>query len=158
MNSHRYNFRSFVVAIAVSFAALLPLTASAEEIFAQLTEMAPNEVESTYISGRWSNHKQIWASQNGRHGIDLSEGFSALYTYNCYSEAAVQKARKILDAYIKKTPDIELLMRNREAGCIYEVYEHFTKENLLKQMIVWSCDAPNVCEIIVVDWVEGLQR
>ena len=25
-------------------------------------------------------------------------------------------------------------------------------------MIIWNCEAPNLCEIVVVEWKEGLDR
>lgn len=130
--------------------------ANAQEIFAELTDM--KQVESTYISGRWAPTMPTWRNMTGTHAIDLREGFSALYTYNCYSIESVAKAHKILDSYLKKNSDIEVVMRTREGSSAYEIYERFTPDNRLTQMIIWSSDAPNVAEIVVVDWKEGLQR
>ncbi len=132
------------------------LSVKAEEIFAELADI--KQVESTYISGRMAHNMPMWRSQTGSHAINFNEGFSSLYTYQCYSVEAVDKARKILRNYLKSHPDMEVVMRTREASGEYVIYERFSKDNRLMQMIIWSSDAPNICEIVVVDWKDGLKR
>lgn len=134
----------------------LNIRAEAKDIFADLAGMAG--VESTYVSGRFAHNKQSWKSNSGLHGIDLSRGFSALYSYECYSEEAVRKARAILKNLIKNDPDLELMMKTTQGSQEYLVYEKFNDEGNLIQMLIWNSDAPHVCEIVVIDWKEGLKR
>ena len=148
--------RVFACSLLLIFSLIFGMTARADEIFAELADT--NSVESTYISGRMAHNMQLWRNITGTHAMNFSEGFSSLYTYQCYSAEAVTKARKILDAYLKKNPDMEIVMRTREASGEYVIYERFSNDNLLMQMIIWSSDAPNVCEIVVVDWKDGLKR
>lgn len=143
-------------ALPVMLVLLASVSARADEVFAGLAEM--NSVESTYVSGRFSHNQRYWVSKDGRHSMNLSQGFSALYIYQCYSEEAVKAARKILDGYLKKNPEMEVVMRTREASSEYLVLEKFMTDNKVSQMIIWSSDAPNVCEIVVVDWKNGLSR
>lgn len=130
--------------------------AKAEEVFAGLSEM--KNVESTYISGRFSHSMQTWISNTGRHAMDLSRGFSALYTYQCYSEESVNRARQLLDNYLKGKKDVELMMRTKQMGGEYLIYESFDKQGRVTQMIIWNSESRNICEIVVVDWKNGLER
>ena len=130
--------------------------ASAQDIFAPLTNLSG--VESTYVSGRFSHNKKTWRSTDGRHGLDLSRGFSSLYTYQCYSTDAVDKASKLLKDYLQKHPEMEVVMRTKQAGGEYVIYESFSEDNKVTKMIVWSSDAPNVCEIVVIDWKDGITQ
>lgn len=136
----------------------LPVNLYGEEIFEELTKMDAGNVESTYISGRWADRQLSIPAGSGMGSFDLSEGFSALYNYNCYSESAVQKARRILETYLKKSPEMELIMRKTDGTGEYMIYQKFVKKNILKQMIIWSSDTPCDCYIVVIDWDEGLQR
>lgn len=127
--------------------------ASAKDIFDELADM-PN-VESTYVSGRFSHNMPQWRSSTGKRAINLEDGFSAIYTYECHTKEAVQKARAILKAYLKATPDMELMMRTKDGDSEYLIYEKFSAEKILEQMLVWSNDGPNVCEIVVINWEPG---
>lgn len=50
------------------------------------------------------------------------------------------------------------MMRTREHGSEYMVYEQFNKDNNPTRMVIWDSAGPNVCEIVVVDWKDGLKR
>ena len=130
-------------------------SAYAADVFAELSGM--QQVESTYVSGRFAHNRQYWQSNSGRHAMDLTKGFSALYSYECYSEEAVKKARKILQDYLKKNPEVEVMMKTRQGDVEYVVYEKFTDDGKISQMIIWNCEGPNLCEIVVIDWNKGLE-
>lgn len=133
-----------------------PAVAQAEDIFEQLSSLP--SVESTYVSGRFAHNKKRWFNHDGSHSMDLSDGFSSLYSYQCYSEESVKMARKILSDYLKKNKDIEVVMRSKQGAQEYVVYEKFKDNDILTQLIIWSCDARNVCEVVVIDWDKGLRR
>lgn len=148
--------RSWAVVLMAVLVGIFSPMISAEEIFADLAGM--NMVESTYISGRMAHNKKLWQSNSGSHRMDLSAGFSSLYTYECYSVESVKKGMSILDNYLKKNPDVELVMRTNEASENYSIYEKFSSDNKLLQMIIVNKTGPNLCEIVVVDWKDGLSR
>ena len=159
MKRFRYNisvFPRFVALVAALMTMALPMTVSAKEIFADLAGM--NMVESTYISGRFAHNMRQWRSARGNHVMNLDQGFSSMYTYQCYSVEAVEKAGKILKAYLKANPDIEEVLRTNDASGAYQIFERFDSEDRLMQMIIWNNEAPNVCEIVVIDWKDGLKR
>ena len=80
-----------------------------------------------------------------------------MYSYKCQSAEAVNKATKILDAYLKKSSDVELVMRDVQGTVDYRIYEKFNSEDKIMQMIIWNQEAPNLCEIVVIDWKKGLE-
>lgn len=141
--------------LSIVMAVLIGTTSFAADIFAELSGMP--QVESTYVSGRFAHNKKYWYSNTGRQSVDLTRGFSALYSYECYSEEAVKKARKILEDYLKKNPDVEIMMKTIQDKQEYVIYEKFTDDDKVSQMIIWNSDAPNVCEIVVIDWNKGLE-
>lgn len=126
------------------------------DIFAEISGMP--QVESSYVSGRFAHNMKVWRSIYGQHSMDLSAGFSALYSYQCYSEEAVAKARKILQRYLKDNKDVELMMKTTSGTQEYYVYEKFVNDNMVTQMVIWESTSPNVCEIVVIDWNKGLPR
>lgn len=135
---------------------IIPDVARGEEIFSDLTNQ--KQVESTYVSGRFSHNMKRWLSQSGLHSMDLSRGFSSLYTYQCYSIEATMKARSILDNYVAKHKNMELMMRTKQLQGEYLIYEMFNNEDAVTQMIIWDSASPGLCEIVVVNWKEGLKR
>lgn len=145
-----------IAMLVFAFLLLNASKASAEDIFAELTDL--KQVESTYISGRFAHNQRTWQSHSGMRAINLSDGFSSLYTYRCYSLEAVEKARAILKSYLKKHPDMEVVMRTKELAGEYVIYEQFNSEDKLMKMIIWNGESPNLCEIVVVDWKDGLVR
>ena len=149
-NNIKYLILGFIAATALA----LPSGASAADIFAELA--GRTQVESTYVSGRFAHNMKIWRSKDYIHSIDLSRGFSALYSYECYSEDDVKDARRILNNYLKKDPSVELVMRTREGSGEYAVYEKFNSEEKLLQMIIWNSSSPSHCELVVIDWKKGL--
>lgn len=157
INRHglRRRIRVTAVALGALIASLLPAGIHAEELFSELTSYP--DVQSSYVSGRFSHNKKSWYSASGQHSMNLSRGFSALYTYQCYSKTAVAKAQSILDKYLKNNSDIEMVMRTQQQGMEYVIYEKFGKDGKLYQMIIWSKDEPSLCEIVVIDWKDGLQ-
>lgn len=148
--------RAMMMVVAFTAAALCPSAANAEELFADLAGMP--QVESTYVSGRFAHNQKYWYSSDGMHTMDLRRGFSALYSYTCYSEEAVTKARNILKDYLKKNPDVEIVMKTIQGGQEYLVYEKFIGDDKVSQMIIWSSAASNMCEIVVIDWKNGLEQ
>ncbi len=142
--------------IGLIMAIAFPSTVNAKEIFGELAGMSG--VESTYISGRFAHNMKQWRSITGSHAINLDKGFSALYIYQCYSQEAVQKAAKILTEYKRSNPDLEEVLRTRESQGVYQIFERFDSEDRLMQMIIWNNEAPNVCEIVVIEWKDGLKR
>lgn len=157
MKSKRYNniLRRAALTLAMALVALVPAM-GADDIFAALAGMP--QVESTYISGRFSHNKRYWQSRNGEHAFNISMGFSALYSYNCYSEESVKKARQILKDYIKRHPEMEVMMKTVQGMQEYVIYESFISDNVVSKVIIWSSDAPNVAEVVVIDWDEGMKR
>lgn len=145
----------WLLAIAVVLTVSQP--GVAQDVFAALADM--NQVECTYISGRFAHNKKFWQSRTGKHSVNLSKGFSSLYSYQCFSIEAVDKARKILKDYLKKNPDMEIVMRSKQAGQEYAVYEKFIDDgSKVTQMIIWSQEDKQVCEIVVINWKNGLSR
>ncbi len=148
--------RGLITGVLVIMALILSPTIKAEDIFAELTEL--QQVESSYVSGRFSHNQKMWTSRSGQRPIDLSAGFSALYSYRCYSQEAVDKARSLLKAYLKKNPSVEVMMRSKDLAGEYVIYEKFNKDDKLVQMVIWSSEGPHLCEIVVVDWNDGLKK
>lgn len=151
--------RSLVSMTLLLSACISPFPGFAADIFASLA--GDNTVESTYVSGRFAHNMPRWRSRTGNHSIDLSKGFTAMYNYQCYSEESVKKARKLLLDYLKSNPDVEVMMKTSQGGRNgqqYEVYERFLDEDTVSQLIIWSSDAPGICEIVVVDWNKGMKR
>ena len=166
MNRHQYNrkpakrcggnLRGIIAAVMLCVVIMAPFAVRGEDIFAELTHY--NQVESTYVSGRFAHNMKTWRSLSGQHAMNLGDGFSSLYTYQCYSQETVSKARKILDNYLSSHKDMELMMRTKHQGGEYLVYEQFNKEDKLVRMIIWNNDSPGMCEVVVVDWKNGLVR
>ena len=128
--------RTLAVMLVLTASVFLSVPVMAEDVFADLAGMS--HVESTYVSSR---------------------GFPSLYSYQCYSEEAVTKARDILKKYLKKNPDVEVVMKTTQGMQEYVVYEKFIDEGKkVEQMIIWNSDASNVCEIVVINWDKGLER
>lgn len=150
-SAHSGVFAGLILVISLL---VLPLEGFAADIFEKLATMP--QVESTYISGRMANRYKTWTSSSGRRRMDLSQGFSAMYAYECYSKEACAEARKILDNYLKKHPEVTLMVRTKELSGNYELYQEWTKDNKLKKMIMWTSDGPSVCDIVVIDWNKGL--
>ncbi|MDE7403234.1 MAG: hypothetical protein K2M87_07475 [Muribaculaceae bacterium] len=156
MNSiYRTGIRKIAVGVLAVLAFMLPLSMQAGDIFAELASFP--EVQSTYISGRFAHNRKTWRSTSGLHAIDLSRGFSSLYTYQCYSEKSVKKAESILKDYLSKNPNVEMVMRTLQSGSEYVVYEKFGTDGKLYQMLIWTKDDPQVCEIVVIDWKDGIK-
>lgn len=155
-NTSRCKPRNILCAMLLVVATLLPSMAKGEEIFAELANQ--KQVESTYVAGKFSHNMKTWRSRSGEHALNLSTGFTSLYTYQCYSLESVKLARKILDNFLAKNKNVELMMRTREHGSEYMVYEQFNKDNNPTRMVIWDSAGPNVCEIVVVDWKDGLKR
>lgn len=148
-----FRIRTFIVSVLTTIMCMG--IANASDIFAELSGMP--EVESTYVSGRFAHNKKYWYSSSGNHSVDLTRGFSALYSYDCYSEEAVKKARKLLDEYLKKNPDVEVMMKTVQGPQEYVIYEKFTADDKVAQMIIWNSVSSNACEIVVIDWNKGLE-
>lgn len=133
----------------------IPAGAYAADIFESLA--GQKQVESTYVSGRWAHNMPLWTSRDNSHSINLSRGFSALYSYDIYYEENVKEARKILDKYLKENPDVELMMRSSESeGREYAVYEKFNSEGNITQLILWNKMGTMNLEIVVIDYKNGL--
>lgn len=145
--------------MAMIFTALtMDISVLAKEVFAELSE--DPEVECTYISGRFAHNRRGWRSQSGEHGMSLERGFSSMWTYQLFSEKAVEKAKGILDRYLKENKGIELVMETKTGSQSYRIYEKFAMldgKEMITQMIIWSNDAPNVGEICVINWDNGLE-
>ena len=144
-----------VMLMAVALISIAGFDAKAEDIFSELNNLS--HVESTYVSGRFAHNKTMWRSSYGNRAMNLSKGFSALYTYQCYSTESVKKARQILKDYIASNKNVELVMRSKQDGQEYMVYEKLMGDDMISQMVIWNCDGPNVCEVVVIDWDKGLK-
>lgn len=148
----RRAFRAILIAAALICAD----PANAADIFEALTDM--NQVESSFVSGRFSHNYKTWRSSDYQHSMDLSDGFSSLYNYKLFSKEAVAKADQILKSYLKQNPDVELMQRNSSNSLIYAIYEQFNEEGKLIKMIIINKTGPNVGEILVVNWKNGYVR
>lgn len=146
-----------ILAMAImAICVLIPFQSRAEEIFAELAKN--KQVESTYISGRFASTKQTWRSMSGRRALNLGDGFSAMYTYQCYSKESVDLARSILEKFLKKNPDVEVMMRSKELSGEYCLYERFNKDGDVTLCLIWNCEAPSQAEVVVVDLKNGYKR
>lgn len=155
-NTFRYIGRriTHILSVVAVLVALFPARGNAEDIFAALAGMT--QVESTYVSGRWAHNQKYWRDRAGKYSLDLSRGFSALYSYQCYSTEAVNKAKQLLKDYLKNNPEVDLVSKTTGAGQEYMIYEKFDDNDNLVQMVVWDLSSSNACEIVVVDWYKGL--
>lgn len=151
-------WRSLMLTIIASVSFLFPAVSLAEEIFAELAE--DPTVDSTYISGRFAGNVKTWRSRFNSQGLNFGDGFSSYYSYICYSAKSVAKAKAILKDYLKKHPDMEIMMTSREQGGEYVLYEQFDNQNEDKLMraLIWNQVTPENCEIVVVDWKKGYTR
>ena len=68
--------------------------------------------------------------------MNLGKGFSALYSYNCYSEESVKKARQILRDYIRRHPEMEVMMKTVQGMQEYIIYESFLSEDVINKVII----------------------
>ena len=134
---------------------LCPAKSSAEDIFRDLTDN--KNVESTYVSGRMSNKMTTWKGASRRSTVNLDNGFSSLYSYRCYSVDAVNEARKILNAYLKRNKEMELVMRSKELGGEYMVYEQFDASGGILKMLIWNSTDVQDCEIVVIEFPTSTQ-
>lgn len=153
------NTMSALKRILFCVAMLLPvLSAKAvgDDVFKDLADQ--KNVESTYVSGRFSQNMKRWDSQTGSRSIDLSRGFSSMYIYQCYSSEAVSNARKLLDNFLSKHKNIDLLIRTKQLQAEFMIYEMVNDEGKIVKGIVWNSDAPGTCEIVVINWEKGLIR
>lgn len=148
-----------LAAAIIILSALTGGSANAKEIFAELTEMP--HVESTFISGK-IGHSLMALPEVGRivrNGVTLdSDDLKAMFIYRCYSEDSVKKAREILSDYVKSHKNVELVMRTRQGGQEFTMYEETKAGNSdsseRAKFIIWTADAPNVCKVVVIDWDE----
>lgn len=147
-------FRKAAIAAVIAVTAAFSSPASAKEIFEDLC--GDSQVECTYISGRFAHNQKLWRSLSGRHAMNLSQGFSRMYLYECYSMESVSKAHKLLDEYLSKDKNMEMVMKQEQGFQQYRVYEQFGKDGKIYKMIIWSAEADNLCEVVVIDWDEGL--
>lgn len=144
--------------LALISGALL-LTASrlgAQEIFDELTDSP--QVESTYIAGRFAHNYPSWKSRDNVHSMNLMGGYSSMYVYECYSTEAVSRAQKILKDYLKKHPEMELVMQKKSNYEDYRVYEQFGEDDKIYKMIIWNGGVTNNCDIVVINWKDGYSR
>lgn len=156
-NRNKSANRAIVLVMVFMALMIMPGHADAQDVFAGLAGM--NHVESTYISGRFSHNKKYWTSDTGEHRIDLRRGFSSFYSYKCSSEESVSKAEEILKSYLKKNPDLEIMVKTQRGLEEYVVYEKFIDDGKkVTQMIIWNKDTSNSCEIAVINWDQGLER
>lgn len=142
-----------LVSIVLGFLMLCPSTLMAEEIFGALT--SNKNVESSYVSGRMAENMKTWKGVSDRSTVNLNNGFSSLYSYRCFSVDAVNEARKILNDYLKRNSEVELIMRTKELSGEYMFYERFNSSNQILQMIIWNATEPSDCEIVVIDFTPG---
>lgn len=146
-----------IVTLVVMVLVLLPCQGLAQDIFAELTRM--EGVESTYVSGRFAHNKRYWISSDGTRRVSLDQGFSSLYSYQCYSEKSVEKAKKILKQYLKDNPNVEVMMRTTQDVQEYAVYEKLIDNgDKVTQMIIWNSAGPSAVEVSVINWKKGLDR
>lgn len=146
-----------IVTLVVMALVLLPCQGLAQDIFAELTGM--EGVESTYVSGRFAHNKRYWISSDGTRRISLDQGLSSLYSYQCYSEKSVEKAKKILKQYLKDNPNVEVMMRTTQDVQEYSVYEKLIDNgDKVTQMIIWNSAGPSAVEVSVINWKKGLDR
>ncbi len=141
------------LAVAISLG-LMPLTLSAEEYFGALASMP--QVESTFISGRFAHNSKTWYSRDHTRAFNLSNGFSALYSYGMTTSESVTKAEKLLNKYLKDYPNAELVQSSKCDQEEYKIYELFQNGKIM-EMIIWNKTAPNVAELVVVQWRHGLE-
>lgn len=147
---------SFIIPALLVILTLLPLQGLAQDIFYPLTNLP--QVESSFISGRFSHNHRYWYSQYNDHSLNLTDGFSSLYAYTCPTAESVSLAEEILNAYIKSQTDIELVMRNTSNHSDYRIYEKFDKDDKLVQLVIWNKEAANVCEVVVINWDKGYAK
>lgn len=157
MDSNKSLKYARIITFVIMVLAFLPCRGLAQDVFAELAGM--EAVESTYVSGRFAHNKRYWVNTNGTHRINLDQGFSSFYSYQCYSEKSVAKARQILKKYLKDNPNVEVMMKTTQGVQEYAVYEKFIDDgDKISQMIIWDSDSPCALEISVVNWKKGIER
>lgn len=157
MNNNNSLKYARVITLVMMALAFLPSQGLAQDIFAELSGM--EAVESTYVSGRFAHAQRYLTNKDGTHRIALNQGFSSLYSYQCYSEQSVAMAKKILKKYLKDNPNVEVVMKNTQGVLEYAVYEKFIDNgNKVSQMIIWSSDGPCAVEVSVINWKKGIER
>ncbi|MDE6007231.1 MAG: hypothetical protein K2G67_06735 [Muribaculaceae bacterium] len=159
MDKKRRNRKSLIRGMIMLIMLLVAnIGATAKEIFAELTAMP--HVESTFISGRVGTSMMTVpeVARGAKNGVWIDSDFKAMFIYRCYSEDSVKKARELLSNYVKSNNNVELVMRTRQGMQEYSMYEVVNAgarntDNRAK-LIIWNEDAPNVCQIVVIDWEE----
>lgn len=147
-------WRKLVMIVAMAIMAMLPMQMRADDIFDALADM--QGVESTYVSGRFAHNYKQW-NMSGRR-LNLNMGFSSLYAYELTSTTAVTKAKRILDQYLQKHPELEVMLRTRDGQSEYIVLEQFGMDNKLYKWVIWDYMASNSLEIVVINWKNGYTR
>lgn len=143
------NIKNIILTALLGVSVIQAASAVKRDVFSELTQ--DPQIESTYVSGKFGTAKK-WYSSNGERAINLNSRFTDLYSYQCYSEDAVKKARSILDEYLKSESGMDMVMQQKRGQMLYEIYEKFLDENRVERMIIWNQDASNVCEVVVINW------
>ncbi len=145
------SIRTWVIAIGIIL--ITPFTLKAEEIFAQLNKMPG--VKSSYISGRYIDDDDDNILNLENDHFELGRGITALYSYVCTSEESMGKAQSILNQYLSKNPQMELVIRKEGYSVEYKVYEQTNKDDEPIKMIIWESTSNVVCTITVIYWKNG---
>lgn len=146
--------RGSLLLLVVVVATFFPTAGRGADIFDSLADM--QGVESTFISGRFAHNYTKW--NMSERALDLKMGFSSLYAYECSSTASVQKAKQLLEAYVKKHPELEVVFRSRQGNSDYMMLEQFGKDRKIYKWVIWDYMSPGRCEIVVINWKDGYLR
>lgn len=153
MNIKSYG-RIFATILILTFCVLMPQGICAADIFDDLADM--QGVQSTYISGRFAHNYKQW-NMTGR-SLNLNMGFSSLYAYELTSTSAVNRAKKLLEQYTQRHPELEVMLRTRDRQSEYIVLEQFGSDNKIYKWVIWDYSASNSLEIVVINWENGYTR
>lgn len=153
MNIKSYG-RIFATILILTFCVLMPQGIRAADIFDDLADM--QGVQSTYISGRFAHNYKQW-NMTGR-SLNLNMGFSSLYAYELTSTSAVNRAKKLLEQYTQRHPELEVMLRTRDRQSEYIVLEQFGSDNKIYKWVIWDYSASNSLEIVVINWENGYTR
>jgi len=147
-------WRVFATTLILSFGMLMPAKICATDIFDDLADM--QGVQSTYISGRFAHNYKQWNMTE--RSLNLNMGFSSLYAYELTSTQAVNRAKKLLEQYMQRHPELEVMLRTRDGQSEYMVLEQFGSDNKIYKWVIWDYIAANSLEIVVINWKHGYTR
>ncbi len=155
MNRLKNNLREHLLATLLTIVGVAGnfLPVRAEDILSELA--GTPGVNSKYLSGRIADKAMKHLDNTDLTDFNLSDGFTSLYSYECYFIDATNRARNILKEYLKKHPELELIIKKIDSFGEYCVYQKYNKAGEVTQMIIWNSRMSDFADVVVIDWKDG---